>query len=426
MTTENTDLNSPTTALEPEGRFRWLHDRRTWHRPRYVGSIAIKSPRDWSPETVVTMGRNELTALVPDNTWIIGIFGNTALLNDYWPRLTPLQRGQAIAGLSEREDSREWVETHLADCRFDALSATQTACNALMDNSAALVQEVISRCDDLGGHVTRFCLAGIRSNGRFDLVVRDLSPRAVDIILEAAILAKSDEAVRLLLSLGADPNIPVWRLEKSYNERHCALSQAIDLEADDIALQLLAAGAQPQGTAFCTPNLPLYQAIAKNNRALAVALLERGASFANLDPGLERAITIERVRKANPRLIQPHTDYFFGWHAEVVSFVQRHVGQLIKLVPIWEKQSFYEGSGQGGQWRTFLCALGEDVASIKFFEGYGLDTRLAAEELLELQCYGFDDALAYLLPKQKALTPLTGEALQTAVTAALAAARDQQ
>lgn len=426
MNTEDTDHTPITADLEPVGKFRWLHDRRSMRCPRNPEFIASELPQDWSPQAVILLGRHELDALAPSNAWSIGIFGNTDLLEDYWSRLTPLQRGQAIAGISEHRDKGEWIDAHISTCRFDATSATQTACNALLDGSDATVREVIFRCDDLEGQVTRFCMSTARYYERFKPIIDQLAKRAIDFMLEAALLVKNGEAVRLLLQHDADPNIPIWCLEKSFNERHCALSHAIDFEADDIVFQLLDAGANPQGIAFCTLNRPLYEAVAKGNRKVAVALLERGASFASSDPGLERATTIASVRKANPRLIQPHSDYFFGFFPDEVNRVQKSAGKLIELIPIWEKQCFYEGSGQGGEWQTFLHALKDDVDSIKFFEPYGLDTRLAAEELLELVKYEHDDALAYLLPKQKALVPLTKEELHAAVVAAVTEKHSQR
>lgn len=425
MNTENPDHIATPASLEPEGHFRWLHDRRSMRRPRHPGIIASKSPQDWSPQSVTLPGRHELDALVPPNAWSIGISGNTSLLDDYWSRLTSLQRGQAIAGVSEHRDQAAWVGAHIATCRFDATSATQTACNALFDGSEAILREVIFRSDDLSGQVTRFCMSGTRSCERFDPTIHQLAKRAIDIMLEAALLVKNSEAVRLLLQHGADPNIPVWRLESSFNERHCALSHAIDSETDEIVHHLLDAGANPLGIEFCILNRPLYEAVAKGNRAIAVTLLERGASFAILDPGRQRAATTKNVRKANPRLIQPHSDYFRGFFSDEVDRVLTSVGKLIELVPIGEKHCFYEGSGQGGEWQTFLQALHGDVESIKFFEFYGLDTRLAAEELQSLSYYEQDEALAYLLTKQKAIAPLTREDLHAEVVAALSETQSQ-
>jgi hypothetical protein len=383
------------TRLEPEGHFRWLHDRRSLRCARSPESIVDRSPQDWSPEAVVSMSRDELDALVPVNTWIIGTFGNTQLLDDYWSRLTPQQRGQAIAGVSEWKDRRSWLESHLGDCRFDAVSATQAACNTLLDSSDTLLEEVVSRCDDLEGHITRFTMSRTRSDKSFDGIVSKLATRAIDLMLEAALLVQNTEAVRFLLRRGADPNIPLWHLDRSFNERHCALSHAIESRADEIASALLESGAQPQGIDFCTPNLPLFAAVATNNHALALRLLREGASFADSEKRNQRQTAIANARKK--KLISPANDYFFGHFKDDLAWARDKIGSLVSFVSVGEKPCFYRGSGQGGYWRTFVDAAGSDVAVIQSYEAFGLDTRLTAEEFLSVVQSNAYDKLVYLL-----------------------------
>jgi hypothetical protein len=400
------------TPLEPEGAFRWLHDRSSVRRRPSLRGITDAAGID----------HTSVNALLPDNVWAIGALADAKLLEPHWDTLTPIQRGQAVAGLSEDGFSGPWIADHIGSCRFDAVSAAQTGCNAVLHRMAGLLTDVLSRSHDLEGSVARFSTCALRS-GRFEEVTGQLSTRAIDLILEAALIARDTAAARLSLEHGADPNIPVWCLERSFSERHCALSHAIDTGANGIAGALIAAGANIQGTTFCTPNLPLFFAVSKGNRALAEALLEQGATFASSDPGGHRAKAIKRLRKAKPEWIQPCRDYFFGFGLEEVERVQVEVGKLVALVPIEQKQCFYDGHGQGGIWRTFLQACENDVESIEFFETHGLDTRLAAEELLSLGRSGHEEVLAYLLKKQKTTAPLEGEALLSAVLAALKEAR---
>lgn len=400
--------------LEPQGSFRWLHDRSSVRRPPSLRETTNAAGID----------HTSINALLPDNVWVLGALGDPKLLEPHWDALTPIQRGQAVAGLSEDGCSGPWIADHIGSCRFDAVSAAQTGCNSVLHRMAGLLTDVLSRSHDLEGSVARFSTSGLRS-GRFEEVTRQLSNRAIDLILEAALIAGDTAGARLSLEHGANPNIPVWCLERSFNERHCALSHAIDTGADGIAMALIAAGASIQGTTFCTPNLPLFFAVSKGKRALAEALLEQGATFASSDPGGRRAKAIKRVRKDKPEWIRPCSDYFFGFDVGEVERVQEEVGKLVELVPIEEKQCFYDGHGQGGIWRTFLQACGSDVESIEFFEAHGLDTRLAAEELLSLSKTGHEEALAYLLNKQKATAPLEGEALLSAVLAALEEAQQK-
>jgi hypothetical protein len=400
------------TPLEPQGAFRWLHDRSSVRRRPSLRGVTDAAGID----------RTSINALLPDNVWAIGALADPKLLEPHWDTLSPLQRGQAVAGLSEDGCSGPWIANHIGPCRFDAVSAAQAGCNAVLHRMAGLLSDVLSRSHDLEASVARFSTCGLRS-GRFEEVTRQLSTRVIDLILEAALIARDTAAARLTLEHGADPNIPVWCLERSFSERHCALSHAIDTGANGIAGALIAAGASIQGTTFCTRNLPLFFAVSKGNRALAEALLEQGATFASSDPGGRRAKAIRRLRKTKPEWIQPCRDYFFGFGLEEVERVQEEVGKLVELVPIEQKQCFYDGHGQGGIWQTFLQACGSDVESIEFFEAHGLDTRLAAEELLSLSKSGCEEALAYVLNKQKATTPLEGEALLSAVLAALEEAR---
>ena len=112
---------------------------------------------------------------------------------------------------------------------------------------------------------------------------------------------------------------------------------------------LLAAGANPRGIPFCTPNLPLFQAVSSKDHALALRLLKKGASFADSETGDQRRAAIAKARKK--KLVSPAADYFFGHLGEDLSWVRDKIGPLIALVPVGEKPCFYHGNGQGGRER---------------------------------------------------------------------------
>ena len=69
--------------------------------------------------------------------------------------------------------------------------------------------------------------------------------------------------MQLALHTGADPNLPVWRLERSFNEKHCALSFAISQSYRHAAEMLLKAGASAEGTDFTSHNYPSTRLCAK-------------------------------------------------------------------------------------------------------------------------------------------------------------------
>jgi ankyrin repeat protein len=99
---------------------------------------------------------------------------------------------------------------------------------------------------------------------RWPKIVCKLSCRVIDMVLEAALVRNNQEAMQLALRAGADPNISVWRLERSFNEKDCALSFAISQGYRHAAEMLLKAGASAEGTDFTSHNYPLDQLCAKD------------------------------------------------------------------------------------------------------------------------------------------------------------------
>ena len=373
--------------LEPQGWFRWLH---------YHAHGGCRRPGD---RMATESGVCSETAK-PDSTsvagyaWEVGLNGRTDLLEKHWHALTPLQRGAAVAGVSETEDGMEWIASRLPSCALDAVTSCEIACNAVHLGRMDILAKVLDSSTCLTGEVQRYFAPG-RPSGGFSEVIEQLSNRCIDLILEAAVIAKNLPAIRMALSHGANPDIPVWVLQRSFNEKHCALSFCIEHRMKKAVGPLLAAGANPRGIAFCTPNLPLFQAVSAGDHALALRLLKKGASFADSETGNQRRAVMAKARKK--RMISPAGDYFFGYFEKDLSWVRDKIGPLIALVPVGEKPCFYQGNGQGGYWRTFLDAAGSDVAAIKRYEALGLDARSTAEELLSAVEGNAYDKLLYLL-----------------------------
>ena len=372
--------------LEPRGWFRWLHDASAGRYAIRGKPPSEKSGIDWAEADA---------DLVARRSWEAGFDARLDLIEKFWVALTPIQRAAAVAGASENEGREEWIAARLPECELGAAATCELACNAVLRNHDDFLT-ILESSKDLTGEVRRYDGPG-RKSGRFAEIIGHLSCRCIDLILEAALLRENAFAMWLALNHGANPDIPVWVLERSYSEKHCALSYCIKRRMSDAADVLLSAGANPCGIPFAASNLPLFQAISTSQDALANRLLECGASFADSELSEERKRAVREVKRKKPRLISPARDYFFGHFEEDIEWVKKSIGSLIPLVPVEEKPCFYKGNGQGGYWTTFLNALGGDVAKLSRYEALGLDSRLSAEEFLSLVQGGFYNKLLYLL-----------------------------
>lgn len=352
------------------------------------GGIATESEISWDS------GEPD-SACVARHSWEVGLNGRTDLLERHWHTMTPEQRGAAVAGISETKEGMKWILPRLKSCKLNAVTTCQLACNAVDHKRTDILAVALDSSDCLTGEVRRYLGPRGRSWGEFAPVIEQLSNQCIDLILEAAVIREHSLAIQMALDQGANPDIPVWVLHRSFNEKHCALSFCIEHRKKKAVKLLLAAGANPRGITFCTPNLPLFQAISSKDHALAFRLLKKGASFADSEAGTQRRRAIANAR--NKKLISPASDYSFGHLEENLSWMREKIGSLIKLIPVGRKPCFYDGNGQGGYWSTFLDVAGSDVSVIKRYEALGLDTRLTAEEFLSIVESNAYDKLLHLL-----------------------------
>ncbi len=352
---------------EPRGWFRWLHNQSAVRNPSRFASLA----EDFDLREIAWTA--ESAGLF---SWALGRSGRTGVLEQFWSGLSARQQGSALAGLSERDDSDGWISLHLAGASFDAVSACQIACQAVRKHQTGLLASILGACPDLAGSVPRY-EGPLRKVGRFADTINLLSDRCVDLILEAALLFENAPAVRLALKRGAKPDLPLWLLERSCNSRHCALSYAINTRQRASVTALLEAGASPVGTEFSSLNRPLFEAVAHGWEALAMRLLDSGASFER-DAG-----------RSDHR--------FFPFSKSDVAWVRATLGRLTPLVPVGTKACFHIGDGQGGKWQTFLTAAAGHVGQLSRYATRGLDLRLSAEELLDLEERRHRKAIVYFL-----------------------------
>ena len=392
-----------TKPVEPRGWFRWLHHH---FAGRYnlqdarleeeLGTQQWKELVEQSPN-FTTQLREELRSAVSLHAWAVGRLGLANLAESFWKELSQEERGAIVAGYTEEGNgqwnSHEWAKPRLKDCTFLPESACEVACNAIRHEWPDILKVVLNCGVDLGAYIHRGDIQSYPKS-RWPERMAELSHRLIDLVLEAALVRNDTNAIRLALQKGANPNIPILRLERSFSEKHCPLGFAIDEERRELADMLLEADAAAQGTHFSSLNYPLHAAIKRGWDDFAARLLGNGASLEKETPENFPSGAADSKSEFNSPL-----EMFFGHCDRELKWAQKSIGSLIKLTSIEAKPAFYDGNGQGGQWRTILDSVVGDLGRLKLYESLGLDTRLTAEEL----CTAIDadayEGLVYLLSK---------------------------
>ena len=291
----------------------------------------------------------------------------------------------------------------LPDMSLSPESLCQLACNAIKYNKSDLLEALLSKYPAPTDEIKRF--GAHDSSGAWEEEeIAKLSHRVIDMILEAALISNNTAAARLALEHGADPDIPIWQLERSYNRKYSPLGYTIDSEfmqnnepRSEMIELLLKHGASAVGIAYAGYNRELFFALDKKKHDLADLLISKGACLvkaSNSDTG-------EGVRTAGSEsmVIGPGGANFFGHFSDALKWAEESIGSIIPLVPVSEKQSFFTSNGQGGSKSTMLNRVIGNLDRLKHYESLGLDTRLSAEELCTAVSAGAFDSLVYLLGK---------------------------
>lgn len=394
-------LNDMLTSLaadepvEPRGWFRWLHNH-------YLGRYGMRHLNlvygdlyndEWGQlsdkPTPLYERVNDpelMTAFLNRHAWAAGMFSLVQSVGEYWEQLDRTARGAFFAGVTELDGSEftfNAVMRNLSVLDFTPESLCQLACNAIRYKRIDLLENLLStHAEQLIAEIRRFDAMGHPYFGEPDILTQ-VSRRVIDMVLEAALIRNNPEAVKLLLEHGADPDLQVWQLERSYNEKHSGLSYAISADHRVLAELLLEHGASPTGTSFAGRNLELFQAINRGWDDLAERLISKGAL---LSPPSSSGNNISVPR-------------FFGLFNDNLEWAHTVIGSLIPLTPIAEKQAFYWGNGQGGQDVTILNKVICSLERLKRYEALGLDTRLTAEEFCMAVGWNASEGLGYLLSK---------------------------
>jgi len=417
----NNNLNSVLTQLavsapfESRGSFRWLHNHYMWrygmmHKESLVSGL---NEELWSllqdiPEPLYTRVENKdlLLDVVNIHAWTMGIKGFKDTVFACWDRMEPLSRASFLAAMSERGDADPYFNmlvTFGEQLEYSTDSFCQLACNAIYYNRLDTLEHLFAQPVNFTATVRRFP-AFDSSRDWENQEIEKLCHRLIDMILESALIRNSPIAVKLALQHGADPNLPVFQLERSYNSKYSALGYVIDSEfmydmesRKEMVEILLDHGASAAGIAYSGHNRELFLALEKGWDNLSERLILMGSGLSKT-AGQEKGAAV-RTEGSESIVIGPGGPNFFGHFGDKLKWAHENIGSIIPLVPVSEKQAFFSSNGQGGSKSTMMDKVVGNLERLKRYEALGLDTRLSAEELCTAIDVGAFDSLVYLLSK---------------------------
>ena len=365
-------MNSETATLLPFGLFRYLYNHYQVRYPDYYMFVEPMLPRD-AVDAVGKIENKDLETHLATNSWLIGIGRPdlTESVQALWGTMTPRTRGDYLAGLTER--------TYFG---FSQLESRLSSIREKLRDTTAIELTAETACE-IG-----CCLLAIKEEGAFaDLLKADLnweqeidraspqdakrwkrldrlSRRVIDVFLEAALILNRPHAAKLILENGANPNILIWKLERSSNALYPALSYAIDNDLSGAIDTLLKYGADPRGSESASMRSPLAQAFQKPDFQLIKRLLEAGAS---LEDG--------------PQYTEAPLFYCKG---SPIAWAKEQLSELLGLLPIEAKPIFHSPHAQGGYYYTLLELVWDEPEKLAFAEGIGMDLRLTEYEMARI------------------------------------------
>lgn len=233
-----------TTPMIPQGWFRWLHHH-------YLSRVKsnMNSPRDKEWQVFALGLDHSPTLLTPalqqqlaPFAWELGQSALTGLGERCWAAWSASSRALFLAGLSERlrwahlsSDPElrlaEWILCRIAETELSAENVLEIACEAVWMSDLALLQCVLEHGhqrlhDDVPRMEPFVTLPVWTQTTRWANDAAQLSNRIIHQVLEASLLRDFVAGVELALSLGANPNLHLWLLNRSHNEHLTALSFA--------------------------------------------------------------------------------------------------------------------------------------------------------------------------------------------------------
>ncbi len=388
------DRIADTKPETPRGWFRWLHHS---FLSRNQAGVKLAISEEWRAVERVTVSKPErlddlLMLNIEAHAWEIGWLGLRRLAESCWGRLSARSKGLLLAGYSNLRKASEWIRSRLPEAELSAESVLELACNAVWHRDFDLFQAAMER-GHLSDEVERIEPFdwGPSRECRFAGNVVRLSDRVVDMALEASVLRGWAEGARLALRLGANPDLHMWALERSYSEHHSALSYAIKAGSTDVVEALLGAGAGPSNE---SDSQSLCLAIMGRNDALAARLIESGVGF-------ERGDKPDWLAASRPGdNIERERSIFFNCHREDIEQARR-LGEGLPLLHASEAAWFYRGNSQGGRYRTILSHFlyHDDSERLRWYVDKGLPLKLTLPDFATLLSWGAYDCLRWMMSR---------------------------
>ena len=327
-------MNTEVTESTPYGLFRYLYNHYQVRYPEMHMSMGAVLTNDVL-DAVDAIDSSDLQTHLAKDSWLIGI-GRPDMADSVqllWDTMTPLARGDYLAGFTELTYlSGQQDEARLAfikeqvnqqsSVEFTAETACEIGCALLAmgleDTFANLLHVDIPWEQEIDR-------ASAQDARRWKTISR-LSKRVIDIFLEAALILKRPNAATLLLGHGANPDILIWQLERSSNALYPALSYAIKNSLAGAVDALLEHGANPRGSDSAPMRSPLALAFQQCDFPLIQRLLTAGAS---LEDGM--------------RYSEAPTFYGMG---SPVEWVSEQLSELLELLPLEAKPLFHSPHAQ--------------------------------------------------------------------------------
>ena len=365
-------MNTDTSKVLPYGLFRYLYNHYQVRYPDFHMFLLRELP-DELLKAFEAIKAADLETHLTSESWLVAITRPDLAesVQSCWDSMTPRSRGDYLAGFTERtyfgcadiETRFSFIREQLRDTRSIDLSpeaACEMGCCLLAMKMENALTDLLQADVDWEAEIDR---SSARDAKRWKSIGK-LSRRVIDIFLEAALILKRGEAVKLFLNHGADPNIYVWQLERSSNGLYSALSYAIHHNFNQVIEVMLDHGADPRGSESVPARSPLAQAFEKTDFTVIKRLLSKGACL-----------------EEGPRYTEAPLFYAKG---SPVEWVQAHLSELLALLPIEAKPLFHSPHAMGGYYYTHLECLWGDPEKLAFAEQIGMDLRLTEYEMARL------------------------------------------
>ena len=393
------------SSIESRGWFAWMSNCYFVRYPdfdRVLHDLLEESGIDKDYQILKEHQESELLTKralkgVHQNPWAYGFLAgrdkNIPFLQLLWPHLAPLEKGSLLAGFTE-EPHLEMTTIDVAfsyfpECEFPPREAVQMLCNAIRFQDPKWIELASKRKWNFDIEISPLDASRMQVDDFILGPPENRHRRGVDLLLNASLHYRNHAGLDFALQQGANPNLPIWRLERSFNENLSALSFAIqqDFRQENkipiLSRKLLEAGADPRGIDFEGRGHPLFIALEIREDDFAEELLQKGALFEKPDP--------EKKPARQP---------YFHINSEDKIRIEEIRGEYSKrmtIIPREEKQWYDSPNAQGGFLRTPLTLLMNDLDRIKRFQPLGLDLRLSAEEILHALKWKNEESLEWLI-----------------------------